>query len=397
MTSRTPVGEQFTSVLDAARAGAEWAWRVLYENLTPSVLGYLRSRGAPDPEGVCGEVFRQLVRDIHRFEGDEGGFRSWVFVMAHHRLLDDLRRRSRRPEAPAAESLSDIEDSMDVEAGVVGRDEASELRGIIEEELTPVAARRPVPADLRRPVGRGGRPGRGPAFGCGQGIAAARPGGRPAPPGLRIDVRATDNVIRTGLTRPVVVCLAWWPRSPHARAVTRGDSGELYCRFACYGRRFSLKLTLRRLVLALSILLLGTLWGINAITRNATAQGNEDVESEPLSSLQCQSTDLIFDGEGYIVDLPDDARSEKPGRSSNAPSEALRDHVRRAYPRLNPARFSERSRASDRATFHANEQGRLVAIASVINVDERWTVERFTACNSFLLKQVDPSDVGGRR
>lgn len=134
MTSKAPVGEQFVSVLDAARSGADWAWHVLYESLAPSVLGYVRARGAPDPEGVCGEVFCQLVRDIDRFEGDEAGFRSWVFVMAHHRLLDDLRRRSRRPEAPAdPEVMSELEAPGSVESDVVDSYEAAEIRRIIDD------------------------------------------------------------------------------------------------------------------------------------------------------------------------------------------------------------------------------------------------------------------------
>lgn len=137
MSSRTPVGEQFAGVLEAARAGADWAWQILYDSLAPSLLGYLRSRGAPDPDGVCGEVFAQLVRDIGRFEGDETGFRSWVFVMAHHRLLDDLRRRSRRPETPTApETMVDIEDRSDVEAEVLDRRRADELKTVLDN-LTP--------------------------------------------------------------------------------------------------------------------------------------------------------------------------------------------------------------------------------------------------------------------
>src|SRR5712692_1972072 len=124
MTSSTHavVGEQFGSVLEAARAGADWAWKILYESLAPTVLGYLRARGAPDPDGVCGEVFCQLVRDIHRFEGDEEGFRSWVFVMAHHRLLDDLRKRKRRPETPAGpDTFGALPSARNLEEEVVDR------------------------------------------------------------------------------------------------------------------------------------------------------------------------------------------------------------------------------------------------------------------------------------
>lgn len=124
----------FDSVLLAARAGAEWAWARLYDGLAPTLLGYLRAQGAPDPDGICGEVFCQLVRDIHRFEGDEAGFRSWVFVMVHHRLVDDVRRRKRRPEAVSApDAFASIQDPTDVEAQVVRQATEAELRGLMDE------------------------------------------------------------------------------------------------------------------------------------------------------------------------------------------------------------------------------------------------------------------------
>ncbi len=125
--------ESFESVLDAARTGADWAWERIYDDLAPTVLGYLRARGAPDADSVCGDVFCQLVRDINRFSGDEAGFRSWVFVMAHHRLLDDLRRRKRRPETLAApEDMSTVSDSADVEGTVVREAAEREIRQAME-------------------------------------------------------------------------------------------------------------------------------------------------------------------------------------------------------------------------------------------------------------------------
>ncbi|MGH2689756.1 MAG: sigma-70 family RNA polymerase sigma factor [Actinomycetota bacterium] len=97
-----PFGTSFPGVLAAARQGAAWAWSGIYKDLAPQVLGYLRASGAADPEDLTGEVFLSLVRDIARFEGDEPNFRSWIFVIAHHRLLDDRRRRNRRPETLVA-------------------------------------------------------------------------------------------------------------------------------------------------------------------------------------------------------------------------------------------------------------------------------------------------------
>ncbi len=100
-------GESFRAVLAAARVGSEWAWSELYRGLAPTVLGYLRARGAPEPEDVAGEVFLQAVRDLQRFDGDERALRAWLLTIAHHRLLDARRRRARRPVEPAPDDVLD--------------------------------------------------------------------------------------------------------------------------------------------------------------------------------------------------------------------------------------------------------------------------------------------------
>ncbi|MBA2497939.1 MAG: sigma-70 family RNA polymerase sigma factor [Acidimicrobiia bacterium] len=69
----------------------------VYEALAPAVLGYLRSQRAPEPDDLAGEVFVQVAKDLHRFHGDDGALRRWVFTIAHHRLVDDRRRRRVRP------------------------------------------------------------------------------------------------------------------------------------------------------------------------------------------------------------------------------------------------------------------------------------------------------------
>jgi RNA polymerase sigma factor (sigma-70 family) len=101
------LGEEFPGTLEAARTGAEWAWERIYRELAPPLVGYLRGRGAPDPEDLTGEVFLQVVRDLHGFAGGERDFRAWVFVIAHHRLLDERRRRDRRPVEIASEPLEE--------------------------------------------------------------------------------------------------------------------------------------------------------------------------------------------------------------------------------------------------------------------------------------------------
>ena len=123
--------ERFSEVLDAARAGAEWAWTDLYRELAPVVLGYLRSRGAFEAEDLLGEVFLQVVRDLHAFEGTEREFRSWVFVIAHHRMLDDRRRRGRRPVEPMDAGGEEHRATSDVEGEALGAISTDRVQAIL--------------------------------------------------------------------------------------------------------------------------------------------------------------------------------------------------------------------------------------------------------------------------
>ena len=99
-------GPAFDDVLAAARAGAAWAFEVLYRDLSPAVTGYLRLHGALDPDDLASETFLAVFRGLAGFSGDEDGLRSWVFTIAHRRLVDDWRRRSRRPQL--ADDVDDL-------------------------------------------------------------------------------------------------------------------------------------------------------------------------------------------------------------------------------------------------------------------------------------------------
>lgn len=127
------IGESFPQVLEAARTGAEWAWTAIYRDLAPAVLGYLRTRGAPDPEDATGEVFLGVVRGLRSFEGNEDEFRSWVFVIAHRRLIDERRRLHRRPaHADEDEELEEVASADDVEAEAITRLGTARVRRIID-------------------------------------------------------------------------------------------------------------------------------------------------------------------------------------------------------------------------------------------------------------------------
>ncbi|NND01574.1 MAG: sigma-70 family RNA polymerase sigma factor [Acidimicrobiia bacterium] len=96
----TAIGQDFPQVLAAAQEGAEWAWSQLYHSVANQLASFARVKGAPEPEDVVGEVFHDVARNITSFEGTESNFRSWVFGIAHNRLVDQWRKGSRSKDEP---------------------------------------------------------------------------------------------------------------------------------------------------------------------------------------------------------------------------------------------------------------------------------------------------------
>lgn len=123
---------EFESVLAAARTGSAEAYTRIFTALAPVVEGYLRLQGAFEPEDLTSEVFLAVLRNLGSFEGDEPGFRSWVFTIAHRRLLDERRRATRRPAPAPLHEAPDRPATDDVEQTVVARLGAEQVRALCE-------------------------------------------------------------------------------------------------------------------------------------------------------------------------------------------------------------------------------------------------------------------------
>jgi len=76
--------------------GATDSLEDLYRELAPAVLGYLRGSGAAEPEDLLGDVFVAVIRGLPNCGDDPAAVRRWVFTVAHHRLVDERRRRMTR-------------------------------------------------------------------------------------------------------------------------------------------------------------------------------------------------------------------------------------------------------------------------------------------------------------
>jgi DNA-directed RNA polymerase specialized sigma24 family protein len=89
--------------VELARTGDIAAFERIYRALSPSVSSYLRWNGARDVDSLTNQVMAQVHRNLGRFTGDGTKFRSWVFTIAHHRMVDDRRARGRRPAVTESE------------------------------------------------------------------------------------------------------------------------------------------------------------------------------------------------------------------------------------------------------------------------------------------------------
>jgi RNA polymerase sigma-70 factor (ECF subfamily) len=107
------------STVADARSGNSDALSTVYRALAPKVVGYLRARGAEDPEGLTNDVFIAVIPRISTLEGGAAGLRTLVFSVAHARYVDEVRRRSRRPVQTAYEQEYDYRTSPSAETTAI--------------------------------------------------------------------------------------------------------------------------------------------------------------------------------------------------------------------------------------------------------------------------------------
>lgn len=92
------MGERVTDdVVAEAQRGSGPAFTIIYQEISPAVLGYLRGKGVEDPEATTNDVFVAVLSQVATLRGGAVGLRKFIFSIAHARMVDDQRRTSRRP------------------------------------------------------------------------------------------------------------------------------------------------------------------------------------------------------------------------------------------------------------------------------------------------------------
>ena len=102
--STQPARPPVADLADAGRRaqdGDEDAFRVLYRDLQPRMLRYLRAMVGDDADDVASETWLHIARGLKTFQGDSDGFRGWTATIARNRATDHLRHHQRRVPAVA--------------------------------------------------------------------------------------------------------------------------------------------------------------------------------------------------------------------------------------------------------------------------------------------------------
>jgi len=96
----SPLGEEDAILVQRIREGREEALQQLHRRYAPLVFHLAcRSLDRPAAEEVVQDTFLAVWRKAGEFDPARGSFRTWLLSIGHHRMLDELRSRTRRPQS----------------------------------------------------------------------------------------------------------------------------------------------------------------------------------------------------------------------------------------------------------------------------------------------------------
>ena len=116
LDSTTKEAFDFKKNLRAAKRGDQDAFGLLWTKFHPSLLRYLTIKAGPVAEDLAADTWLRVLRVLPTFEGDEDGFRAWLFTTARNRVIDWYRGASRRYEFIEHSQLDLVPSGTNVES-----------------------------------------------------------------------------------------------------------------------------------------------------------------------------------------------------------------------------------------------------------------------------------------
>ncbi len=140
----SPPKQAIEEVVTRAQAGEQAAFGCLYEMYYDQIYRYVSFKcgSAVEAEDLTGEVFLKMLESIDKFEFRGFPFTSWLYRIAHNVVVDNFRRKGRRPTVP-------LDDAMRVTGTGEGEMEA---RAQISWSMDEVVSAMDGLTDLQREV-----------------------------------------------------------------------------------------------------------------------------------------------------------------------------------------------------------------------------------------------------
>lgn len=135
----------FDDVLAAARREDGAAYAQLWMRYAGPLTVFVRSRGAEEPDEVVNDAFASVFSRLPSFSGDEEGFRALIYTVARRRVVDERRRRGRRP-ATRPWDAGDDRAGLQADLGTSADDLRDLLLALTEDQREVIVLR--VVADL---------------------------------------------------------------------------------------------------------------------------------------------------------------------------------------------------------------------------------------------------------
>jgi RNA polymerase sigma-70 factor (ECF subfamily) len=128
--------------------GQQEALGPLYARYAPLIFNLAaQSLDRVAAEEIVQDVFLTVWRRADTFDAERGTFRSWALQIAHNRIVNELRRRNRRPRTGAQDDTLELESVPDGDPDPAERAWRSFQREVVQ------AAFDELPAHQRQPLG----------------------------------------------------------------------------------------------------------------------------------------------------------------------------------------------------------------------------------------------------
>jgi RNA polymerase sigma-70 factor (ECF subfamily) len=95
-------------IVRRAQAGDQSAFAELFERHYDQIFRYISFKcgNRLEAEDLTGEVFLKMLESIHKFKFQGFPFTSWLYRIAHNLVVDNFRRKGRKPTVPLDKVLN---------------------------------------------------------------------------------------------------------------------------------------------------------------------------------------------------------------------------------------------------------------------------------------------------